>query len=438
MSLRNRVVALTAAALNAIVMLVCVLAYVVVRHELYGRLDDTLVSRAQALAPVVQQGTLSSPELPIAVVPGEYVQELRGGRMLRPPYQALVLPVTGTDRAVASGKRNVVVETATVQGRRLRIATVFAAPGTAVQVARPTADEEATLHRLELVFLLLVGSGVLFSLVLGAWIADTALAPVRRLTAAAERIAETRDLALRLDERGSDEVARLGTSFNRMLLALDRSLAAQRRLVADASHEFRTPLTSMRTNVELLGRGDALPEAERAAVVRDVVDQLDELSGLVADMIELARDGEAPAREEDVRLDDVVRDAVERARRHAPHVEFAAELKPTTVRGDPQRLSRAVSNLLDNAVKWSPSGSTIDVRVAGAAVVVRDRGPGIAEDELPLVFERFYRSPRARGTPGSGLGLAIVKQVAESHGGSAHAANAPGGGAEFRLVLPRA
>jgi two-component system sensor histidine kinase MprB len=436
-NLRSRVVVLTAAALNAIIVFVCVLAYVVVKNELYDRLDETLLSRATVLAPVVEQGALSSPRLPIVAVPGEYVQELRDGTTLRPPYQALVLPVGPVERAVASGQREHVLRMVAVGDLRLRLATLHIRSGTALQVARPTADEEATLHRLRLVFLLLAGSGFLFSLALGFWIAETALTPVRRLTSAAERIAQTRDLALRLDEKGSDEVARLSSSFNAMLLALDKSLAAQRRLVADASHEFRTPLTSLRTNVELLSRGDVLPESERTAVAHDVVQQLDELSALVADVIELARDGETPVRREEVRLDELVADGVERARRHAPNVRFETDLQPCVVRGDAQRLGRAVANLLDNASQWSPPDGIVEVSLREGQLLVRDHGPGIAPDDLPLIFERFYRSSAARGRPGAGLGLAIVRQVAETHGGSAHAANAEGGGAELRLILPR-
>jgi two-component system, OmpR family, sensor histidine kinase MprB len=435
-SLRSRVVLLTAAALTAIVVLVCVLSYVVVKHELYKRLDDTLAARAAALAPVVSQGSLASPELPIVTVPGEYVQELRGSRTLRPPYQAIVLPAGPDEHAVQRGERTRTVRTVTVSGTRLRLVTSRWTPGVAVQVARPIADEVATLRRLRLIFALLIVSGIAFSLALGAWIAETALAPVRRLTTAAERIAETRDLAVRLDEHGSDEVARLSSSFNSMLRALERSLDAQRRLVADASHEFRTPLTSLRTNVELLDRGAALPDSERSAVVHDIVQQLDELAALVADVIELARDGEAPARREEVRLDELVAAGIDRARLHAPNVDFEAELEPTVVLGDPQRLARAIANLLDNACQWSPSAGTVEVRVQNGEVRVRDHGPGIREDDLPLVFERFYRASAARGKPGAGLGLAIVRQVAEAHGGSAAATNAHGGGAEFRFVLP--
>jgi signal transduction histidine kinase len=221
-----------------------------------------------------------------------------------------------------------------------------------------------------------------------------------------------------------------------MLVALDRSLTSQRRLVADASHEFRTPLTSIRANAELLEHG-RVREDERTSVARAVVDQVDELDGLVTDLIELALDGEAAARFDVVRLDELVSNEVERMRRHAGDVRFELTAEPCVVRGDPERLGRAVANVLGNALKWSPPEATVDVAVRSGVVVVRDRGPGIDEDDLPLVFERFYRSPAARGTAGSGLGLAIVRHVMESHGGNSVAANAPGGGAVFTLRFPQ-
>jgi two-component system sensor histidine kinase MprB len=306
----------------------------------------------------------------------------------------------------------------------------------ALQIARPVADEESALDRLRFALLMLALSAVFLSVLVGWWIARTALAPVRRLTRAAEAVARTRSLALRLDERGSDEVARLGAAFNQMLVALDRSLAAQRQLVADASHEFRTPLTSIRANAELLARG-SVRDDERDTVARAVVEQVDELDGLVTDVIELALDGDAETRFDDVRLDTLVAGEVERMRRHAPGIVFALTSEPTTVRGDAERLQRALSNIIANAVKWSPAGGTVDVGVAGGLVTVRDRGPGFDEADLPHVFERFYRADTARGLPGSGLGLAIVRHVADAHGGEVEAANVPDGGALITLRLPQ-
>jgi two-component system sensor histidine kinase MprB len=259
---------------------------------------------------------------------------------------------------------------------------------------------------------------------------------VGRLTDAAQRVAETRDLAHRIETAGEDELGRLASSFNSMLEALDGSLRAQRQLVADASHELRTPLTSLRTNIEVLARAQDLPSDERARILGDVTLQLDELTGLLGDLIELARGGELAFQQEDVRLDVLVADTVERVAARFPGLRFTPELEPAIVVGTPERLHRAIGNLLDNAAKWSPPGGEVDVRVAGGDVMVRDHGPGIADEDLPYVFDRFYRSPGARGTPGSGLGLAIVTQIAESHGGTVTADNAEGGGARFTLHLP--
>ncbi len=436
MSLGRRVVLAASAGTALVSVLVAVSAYVIVRRELYDRVDRGLRDRAALLAPAVGAAPAGA-TLPLVAAPGEYVQTVDAdGRTRRPPYQAVVLPAGGREREVAVAGGQPFVRDSTVGGRDLRVYTQWARNGLAVQVAHPVADEEATLRRVRLLFLLLALAGLGLALIVASWVADAALAPVRRLSEAAERIARTRDLAVRLEGGGGDEVARLGASFNEMLAALERSLVAQRRLVADASHEFRTPLTSLRANVEFVLRRDPLPADEREAIGRDVVAQLDELGALVEDLIELARDGGPSDEVEDVRLDELVSEAVERMRRRAPQASFETELEPSLVRGRPERLGRAVLNLLDNAVKWSPPGERVLVRVAGGAVEVRDRGPGIDEADLPFVFERFYRASGARGTPGSGLGLAIVKHVAESHGGSAQAENAAGGGARFRIRLP--
>jgi two-component system sensor histidine kinase MprB len=261
--------------------------------------------------------------------------------------------------------------------------------------------------------------------------------PVTDLTETAEHVARTRDLSRRIEAQGEDELARLAASFNTMLEALDDSQRAQRRLVADASHELRTPLTSLRTNLEVLGRPGALPEADRERLRADLVAQIEELGMLVGDLIELARDGEPNGEpHEEVRLDELVACAVERARRHAPDVAFETDLEPCVATGARGRLDRAVANLLDNAAKWSPRGGTVEVVLRDGELTVRDHGPGIAAADLPHVFDRFYRATAARGRAGSGLGLAIVRHVAEGHGGSVRAEAAPGGGAQLRLALP--
>ena len=230
---------------------------------------------------------------------------------------------------------------------------------------------------------------------------------------------------------------RPAAAFNGMLTALEDSRQAQRRLVTDASHELRTPLTSLRTNLEVLGRPGALPEADRERLRADLVAQIEELGELVGDLIELARDGEPNGEpHEPLRLDELVGAAVERAQRHAPAVHFASDLEPSEVTGARSRLDRAVANLLDNAAKWSRPGGTVEVVLRDGELTVRDHGPGIADDDLPHVFDRFYRSTAARGRAGSGLGLAIVRHVAEGHGGSVRAEAADGGGALLRLALP--
>ena len=433
MTVSRRVVLATSAALGATVVLLSVFAYLLVKRELYSRVDVTLRGRAVELAPTVEAGRSSFRG--IIAAPGEYVQMLSAdGASVRPPYQVTQLPSGRAERAIAAGSGSL-TETVTVGGARTRVLTTHVAPGVALQVTRPLADDDATLSRLRLILAIVAVCAVLLSVLLGGWIAEKALAPVRRLTKTAEEVARTRDLSVRLDEDGHDEVSRLGAAFNEMLVALDRSLTAQRQLVADASHEFRTPLTSIRANAELLERGK-VREDEQDAVARAVVEQVDELDGLVTDLIELALDGEAATKFEDVRLDEIVSIEVDRLRRHPSGVDLELKTEPCTVRGDAERLSRAVTNVLGNALKWSPEGRAVEVSVAQGSVVVRDHGPGIDEADLPLVFERFYRSPAARGTAGSGLGLSIVRHVVDAHGGSVEATNAPGGGAVFTLRFP--
>jgi two-component system sensor histidine kinase MprB len=267
--------------------------------------------------------------------------------------------------------------------------------------------------------------------------------PVADLTAAAGHIEATGELDRRIDTTGGDELGRLAQRFNAMLdrlaatqAALGASLDSQRRLIADASHELRTPVTSLRTNAEVLRDGRGLTGADRDALLGDVVAQTEELGELVADIIELARDGELSAEADDVRLDLLVAEACDRARRHAPGVRFETALEPCVVETVPERLGRAVNNLLDNAAKHSPPDGLVEVAVRDGELTVRDHGAGVAESDAPHVFDRFYRGANARGRPGSGLGLAIVRQVAEAHGGRAGVEAAEGGGALFRLSLP--
>jgi two-component system, OmpR family, sensor histidine kinase MprB len=268
-------------------------------------------------------------------------------------------------------------------------------------------------------------------------VARTALAPAGEVSAAAEEVARTHDLTHRIEVRGDDELGRLAASFNEMMAALERSEAAQRRLVADASHELRTPLATLRTNIETLGRSDRLDPGERRRLVGDVTQELEEMSELVGDVVELARaPGQDAVQRQDVALDELARDAIERAQRRAREIRFEPRMRPSIVNADAQRLGRAISNMLDNACKWSPRGGTVEVEVEAGRVSVRDHGPGFPHDDLDKVFDRFWRADEARGKPGSGLGLAIVQRVAEEHGGTAAATNAEDGGAVVSLTVP--
>jgi two-component system sensor histidine kinase MprB len=289
-----------------------------------------------------------------------------------------------------------------------------------------------TRNRLLLVAL----GGVMLAAALGTVVARAALRPVERLTGVVEEVARTRDLSRRVVAGGGhDELNRLAASFNEMLAALDVSLRQQRQLVADASHELRTPLTSLRTNLELLARGQPTDEEERRAVLTDVVGQMERLSTLVADLIDLARDEETSLPIEELRLDEVVEDAIAGVRGRYPGVLFTMSSRPSTIQGVRSRISRAVTNLLDNAGKWSPAGGIVEVSVSEGEVIVRDHGPGVAAEDAAHVFDRFWRASTARAMPGSGLGLSIVKDVAEKHGGSVTLEPALGGGARFRLRL---
>ena len=305
-----------------------------------------------------------------------------------------------------------------------------------VRVTTSLVDVDRNLSRLKwlLVFISIGGAGV--AAILGLLVSNRALAPLRRLTTTTERIVDTGDLSKRTGLRGRDEISRLSLRLDELLSSLESSLAAQRQLVADASHELRTPITTLRANVELLADPQALGDAERTELLRDVREELEAMTTLVGELVELARGEELDASQAELRLDEVVRGVVERAARRWPGVEFRTQLERCTVLGVPQRVERAVSNLLDNAGKWSPEhGAVVDVAVRGGVVEVRDHGPGIDEEDAPLVFNRFYRSAAARALPGAGLGLAIVKQIADAHGGSVRAENAPDGGAVVRLRL---
>ena len=441
MSFRARLAIAAAAAVALAVVLASVAVYIVVRNELRGTLDSALRDRAAQVQHeplrAFQAGDQAflEPGPQLGGAPGYFQVVNADGDTIRLPNETVELPVTDAVRDVASGARGGYLSDADVAGVHMRVITVPYAQGFAIQIARPLSEIDHSLSRIRTFLFIIAAIGIALAAALGLAVARTALAPVRRLTGATEKVTETGDLSERIDARGTDELSRLAGSFNTMLAALEESTRAQQQLVGDASHELRTPLTSLRTNVEVLAGGRELPEEERRRLLNDILEQLNEMTTLVAELSELARGELEPGEAEDVRLDLLAADAVERTRRNRPNVQVVANLEESVVHGVPASIERAVANLLDNAAKWSPVDGEVEVSVRDGEVVVRDHGPGIDEADLPYVFDRFYRASSARGLPGSGLGLAIVRQVAEAHGGQVVAERAEGGGTRVTLRL---
>lgn len=424
MTLRRRLTLVSALAVALAIVLASAIVYVVVRGQLRGEVDDTLRERTRAARVIarVQEADPGMFDRPPrqrdSVVP---LPEGAGALRLPPPplesagavaqlvsdtgvtqlgpFGSVSLPVSARTREVAAGQTESFFTDTNVNGVELRVLTVPTAPGTALQVARPLTETNKTLDDLLLTLLAVSVGGIGLAALLAG---------------------------------------RIAGRFSSVVEALERSVGAQRRLVADASHELRTPITSLRTNIETLARAEGVPDAERTRILAGSQHELEEMSDLVADLVDLAREG-APddaLETSPVRLDSIVADAVERTRRRYPEIELRTELRPSVIPGDAERIGRAVSNLLDNALKFGPNGGPVEVGVADGGLTVRDHGPGIDEADLPRIFDRFYRASAARGKPGSGLGLAIVKHTAELHGAALGAENAPGGGARLELRFP--
>jgi two-component system, OmpR family, sensor histidine kinase MprB len=456
MSFRRRLTLASTGAVAVAILLALGIAFAVVSSELRAGVDNSL-QRVAATAgkdvtatsigagqvgvapdpnevPLIQK-RLAAPDKPLASK-GRYIQVVTGGKVIAPAGAPPQLPADERTRAIAKSGEGSFFSNIQLDGAQTRVFTRAVEPGFVVQVAQSVDDQEQAIRRLGFILAAVGLGGVGLAGALGLAVTRAATRPVRQLSETAEHVAITRDLSRRIETGGGDELGRLAASFNTMLGALERSMGAQRQLVSDASHELRTPLTSLRTNIEVLAGGNgSLPDAERKRMLRDVAGQLDELTGLVGDLVDLARDGEPEQELEPVRLDLLVEDAVARARRLHPGREIRTDLEETIVEGAPARLDRAVSNLLDNAEKWSPPEERIEVTLRAGELVVRDHGPGFAGEDLSRVFDRFYRADSARGLPGSGLGLAIVRQVAEAHGGRVSARNAEGGGARLCLTV---
>jgi two-component system, OmpR family, sensor histidine kinase MprB len=456
MSLRKRLSLIAAASVAVAVTIAVIVCYMVVRSQLLGQVDSALNQQAAAVETNgIQHGLGAVPGIPArSGGPAQYVQGvLSNGQVIGDGAMGgITWPAGSRARAVASDTGNAYLSDVQTGDTQLRVITFFvpnvllsngSVVNLALQLARPLNSVEAILTSLRLVLALVLLAGIALAAWLGRIAARRVLRPLGEVAEAARHIGETEDLSGRIRVHADDEVGQLARRFNTMLdrlegsrAALDHSMRAQRQLVADASHELRTPVTSLRTNIEVLLEGGELDPEDRRRLLADVVEQSEELTALVGDLIELARGDQPGPETDDVRVDGVVSESLARARRNAPGIRFEATLVPTLIDGVPDRLGRAINNLLDNAARHSPPGGTVEVHVDPKGVVVRDHGPGVDREDQPYVFDRFFRGRDSRGRQGSGLGLAIVRQVAEQHGGSVSVTNAPDGGAVFTLRLP--
>lgn len=435
MSLRTRLTLVAATAVAVSTVLVTLVVFYAERRELQLLVDGDLNLQAAAVAEQLAASGEVEPSAAQGPFGGTLAQAQvvsAGGEVVSLTGDAPGLPVDDRARAVARGEADRFYTDTRGDTGRMRMLVVPLRDG-ALQVSRSLADlDQHIVH----VAWLLVGvtvAGLGVAVILGRLVAGAALGPVAKLTAGAERVSATQDLSSRLEVSGGDELGRLATSLNTMLEALSRSQHSQRRLVADASHELRTPLASMRTNIEVLEAATQLPRAERARIVTDVRSEIEGLIATVDDLLNLARDGASVDEHTEIDLAALTERSVAWARRRSPDVSFSTKLMPVVVHGDAAAVQRALSNLLDNAAKWTAPNTTVEVTLDHDGLAVRDRGPGIAADDLPRVFERFYRSAAARSRPGAGLGLAIVRQVADRHHWQVGAENAAGGGSRFTV-----
>jgi two-component system sensor histidine kinase MprB len=481
-SLRRRITLVTAGAVAAVCLVFGIASYAATRSKLYSSVREELVSLTQPylgfqgfdrrFAPgsestgtsTVATVAPSSSAAQRASAPGALaLAECRGVHRSGGPNRGIPLggargylqnvcpnghayaidggkprlPVTRRVIAVASRKAPSFYFTAKVQGTEEEIYVVGDRHiRRAVEAALPLDSVKSTLSGLLLTYILLVAGGALLAGVIGLWIARDALSPITRFTGETEQVTSALERPRRLDEReGPDELRRLAASFNQTLDALERSVKAQQHLIEDASHELRTPMAALRSNIQIFLEADRLPANEREGLQQAIVAELDDLTQLVADVLELARGTTPDELVEPLELETIVRDEIDRARRRSPQLTFTIDLAPTTIDNSPDRVSRAVANVIDNARKWSPADGAVAVRLAAGVLTVRDHGPGFKDADMEHVFDRFYRSADARRLPGSGLGLAIVKQAAEAHGGFVSVENAPDGGAIVSLAF---
>jgi two-component system sensor histidine kinase MprB len=443
LKLRTRIVLVAAVAVAVAVILVSAAAFLLARRELRAEIDESLIERALVIQSLADDprgivGSVGPLRPPLGILGGRgpsfdtvyYQVALLTGEVLIPEGQSS-LPLVEGDVA----QHQALLSDENVDGVHMRMITFVSDPLGLVQMARPLTEVDATLAGLAIALSFIGLIGVLLAAGAGVLVARSALKPIDELAEAAEHVAETQDLAARIEVGPNDEVGRLARNFNAMLSALEESRAQQQRLVRDAGHELRTPLTALRTNIELLGRTKNLSDDQRLELIAAAEAEVKDLSILVGEVVDVASDRYTEEPIEELLLDDIVGQSVERAsRRTTVEIEVASERSP--VHGRSVALARAVDNLLDNALKWGSESEQIEVAVSGGRVSVRDHGPGIEEADRDHVFDRFYRSPSARSMPGSGLGLSIVKQIVEAHGGTVFVETPDDGGAVVGFEIP--
>ncbi|MDQ3782951.1 MAG: HAMP domain-containing histidine kinase [Actinomycetota bacterium] len=446
MTLRARLALVTAAVAAIVVVTGVVVARTVARGELLSGIDASLVDRAADLG----RGTLGLDGSRLQNEPGPedpfgrgqrgfdalYLQAITAdGETAAPSNQTVALPVSEEDLAVARGDRRRQVRSVDTDAGPMRLLTAQVGDG-AIQVARSLDEFDQTMRGITLRLLVVGIGGVIIAGVLGLWVTRRALRPVDELTRTVEHVTATNDLDTAITVDRTDEVGRLAAGFNKMMQGLRRSRLDQERLVRDAGHELRTPLTALRTNIELLAKSDGEPVEHRRRLLAAATEEIEELSTLVSELVTLAADHDAGAEPmTTVDLGELAGEVVARFQRRSGRT-ITLDANGTVVSGRASSLERAISNLVDNALKWSPPQSTVRVSVHGKSVSVSDAGRGIGDADKPRVFDRFYRSTEARTTPGSGLGLAIVANVAEGHGGSVFVEDSPEGGATVGFRLP--
>lgn len=449
MSLRRRMVVFTAAAVALAVVLSAIACYLAVQSSMRARVDHQLQTQAAVIASVPsardyppihrpRSGPIPFPvhlPQPSLQTQGDLVLLSESGAIYERPGDRTRFTVTAHDLAVARGKAKAYFRDGMAGNTSVRMYVAPAGKGHAVIAVQSLGDLNNTLHDLAEILVAIAIAGVALAGLLGLFVARAAAAPVHLLRQAAEHVRSTGDLSGRINVAGNDDLGRLGQSFNDMLGALEDSQRAQRQLVADASHELRTPVATIRTNLEVLARNPDLPVEDRVPLLEDLIGESAELGTLVEDLLESAREDDVTEPFAAIPLDALVTSELGRWGRRHPGAVLVPSLGGAVICGRERRLRRALANLLDNAIKWSPSGAPIEITVKDTELTVRDYGLGFTNEDLPHVFDRFYRAPSARTVSGSGLGLSIVQKVAEEHDADVRAENAPDGGAVVTLCF---